>query len=48
MNDGGLLTTESQPGTLEFLPDGRVLEQRGYIDAYVLVDCLNICIASSL
>ena len=34
MNDGGLLTTESQPGTLEFLPDGRVLEQRGYIDAY--------------
>src|SRR5579883_674667 len=34
MNDGGLLTTESQPGTIEFLPDGRVLEQRGYIDAY--------------
>lgn len=34
MNDGGLLTMESQPGALEFLPDGRVLEQRGYIDAY--------------
>ena len=41
MNEHGLLTMGSQPGTVELQPDGSVQEQRGYLHTYMYADLVE-------